>query len=59
MQNKPSWKILVISFVFLIVVSCVAPCAAIDDDLSDNAYDTFPSENITADNTPFPYHKCQ
>jgi len=44
MPNKPLWKILAISFVVVMVVSCVTPCIAVDN---------FPSENITANNTSF------
>jgi len=57
MQNKPIWKISAILFVLVMLVSCVTPCIAFADHLTDNTYDFFPSENITANNTPFPYHR--
>lgn len=53
MRNKAVLKILAISIALAIVVSSVTPCIAVDDNLTDTAYDTSPSENITADNAPF------
>ena len=58
MGNKSLWKILAIPFVLLMVVSSAMPSIAVDNhstiNTSNQLDDTFPSENITADNTPFP-----
>ncbi|MCK4347209.1 MAG: right-handed parallel beta-helix repeat-containing protein, partial [Thermoplasmatales archaeon] len=57
MKLKIALKILAISIAVMMVVSCVTPCIAVAGRLTDNTYDIFPSENITANNTPFYYHR--
>ncbi|MEA2075539.1 MAG: hypothetical protein U9O85_07385 [Euryarchaeota archaeon] len=51
-------KIVAISFVVVMVVSCATPSFAVDnpslDDTLNPLNDVFLSENITANNTPFP-----
>ncbi|MFZ2071412.1 MAG: hypothetical protein WAV32_07450, partial [Halobacteriota archaeon] len=61
MRNKKNWKILMISFVAVMVVSCTMPCIAVDNsnNASDHSDGFFTSENITANNMPFPYHGMQ
>lgn len=49
MGNKFSLKILAISIVLVMVISCTTLSIAVDNPSIDNV---FPSENITADNTP-------
>ena len=58
MWNKSIWKILAISLTAVMVVNCVTLCIAFDNkptnNVSNRFYDVFPSENITANNAPFP-----
>jgi pectin methylesterase-like acyl-CoA thioesterase len=58
MWNKSIWKILAISLTAVMVVNCVTLCIAFDNKPTSNTsnqfYDVFPSENITANNAPFP-----
>ena len=58
MQNKPIWMILAVLFALLMLVSCAMPSIAVDNPSTRNASnqldDIFLSENITADNAPFP-----
>jgi parallel beta-helix repeat protein len=57
MLNRSFWKILAILIVLLMLISCAAPSIAVDNPSPDNALnplnDVLPSENLTADNTPF------
>ena len=61
MGDKIALKILAILFVLLMVVSCITPSFAVDNHSTNNTSnqldDVFPSENITANNMPFPYHR--